>query len=294
VIVFADQGANAVKGAVPGTGKKGWSIEIVEAGVSGDGLSAAIDKDGHVHAAYYTGSGAVDTATNASGSWIASKAEDAAPPADGSHETTGVAVDDAGTQYLSWYDGTAKAVMLASSTDGTSWKQANTPQTNGGTQPSVGVTPDGKKVYLAWYNPIPTVNGQSLTVGIEASVQGLSLAAPSPLSTASLAPASPAGQCGSNGKLVLDEVAKNIAFQVPCLVAKAGDVKVNFDNQDAGTPHNMAVFTSSDLKTPVGKPGQIITGPAKATFDFGTIKAGTYFFHCDVHPTTMTGTLVVI
>ena len=38
---------------------------------------------------------------------------------------------------------------------------------------------------------------------------------------------------------------------------------------------------------------QIITGPAVATYDVKALPAGTYFFHCDVHPTQMFGTLVV-
>jgi hypothetical protein len=38
--------------------------------------------------------------------------------------------------------------------------------------------------------------------------------------------------------------------------------------------------------------GDLVTGPATATYDVPAIPAGTYFFHCDVHPTQMFGTFV--
>ena len=41
------------------------------------------------------------------------------------------------------------------------------------------------------------------------------------------------------------------------------------------------------------KAGDVITGPKSTTYDVKALRAGTYFFRCDVHPTLMTGSLVV-
>ena len=35
------------------------------------------------------------------------------------------------------------------------------------------------------------------------------------------------------------------------------------------------------------------TGPATTTYSVPALKSGTYYFQCDVHPTTMNGTFVV-
>jgi len=62
---------------------------------------------------------------------------------------------------------------------------------------------------------------------------------------------------------------------------------------DAGVPHNFAVYTDSSSTTPIFK-GPIVTGPTTTTYTFTAPSTpGSYFFRCDVHPTTMTGTFVV-
>lgn len=64
-----------------------------------------------------------------------------------------------------------------------------------------------------------------------------------------------------------------------------------FDNQDPSVPHNVVIFDGKDDKAPVLFTGQLVTGPASATYAVPALKPGTYFFHCQVHPTTMTGTI---
>jgi plastocyanin len=36
-----------------------------------------------------------------------------------------------------------------------------------------------------------------------------------------------------------------------------------------------------------------VTGPATASYHVPALKPGTYYFHCDVHPTTMHGNIDV-
>jgi len=87
---------------------------------------------------------------------------------------------------------------------------------------------------------------------------------------------------------VLDISAQNIAFDTNHLEAPAGQAFVlEFDNNDPGIPHNVEIKDANG--TSVFK-GQIITGPAKASYQIPALPAGTYTFVCDVHP-NMTGTL---
>lgn len=89
-------------------------------------------------------------------------------------------------------------------------------------------------------------------------------------------------------------MAKNIAFNKSTITVPAGaTVKVHFDNEDQGVPHNFAVYTNSQATDKIFS-GTIITGVAQTTYTFtAPSNPGNYFFRCDVHPTVMTGTFVV-
>jgi cytochrome c oxidase subunit II len=87
--------------------------------------------------------------------------------------------------------------------------------------------------------------------------------------------------------------AKNTAFDKDCLSATAGrPFTLAFDNQE-GVPHNVAVFKGNDAGGQKVFTGQIVTGPRTVQYQVGTLQRGSYFYHCDVHPTAMTGKLVV-
>jgi plastocyanin len=129
------------------------------------------------------------------------------------------------------------------------------------------------------------VTTQSPTTSQAPSVTPTTPASTTPAPTTS----TPAGQ-----SITIDLIAKNIAFNMSTITVPAGaEVTVNFDNQDSGIPHNFAVYTDSSATTSIFM-GQIITGPATATYKFtAPTTPGNYFFRCDVHPTIMTGTFVV-
>lgn len=95
-------------------------------------------------------------------------------------------------------------------------------------------------------------------------------------------------------QVMIDLVAQNIAFDKKTITVPPGaEVMIHFDNKDNGVPHNFAVYTNSTAQDKIFS-GPIITGPKTTTYTFTAPKTpGNYFFRCDVHPTTMTGTLVV-
>jgi plastocyanin len=114
-------------------------------------------------------------------------------------------------------------------------------------------------------------------------------ATPSAAGPASAPPSTPGTPSSSAPTgAVLHISAQNIAFDTNQLEAPAGQAfALEFDNNDPGIPHNVEIKDASG--TSMFK-GQIITGPAKITYQVPALAAGSYMFVCDVHP-NMTGTL---
>ena len=109
-------------------------------------------------------------------------------------------------------------------------------------------------------------------------------------------PAPSGGAPGASGApgagQTLKITAKNIAYEQTDLTVKAGaPFKIEFDNQDASVPHNVAIHLGSPTGTEIFK-GAIFPGVATQTYDVKQLDAGTYAFVCSVHP-TMSGTLTV-
>ena len=82
-------------------------------------------------------------------------------------------------------------------------------------------------------------------------------------------------------------------FFSPTAISTPADTpfQIDFDNQDANIPHNVAIHEGSPTGAEVFR-GEVFPGPAKRTYDVGPLPAGTYAFTCTVHP-DMTGTLTV-
>jgi plastocyanin len=105
-------------------------------------------------------------------------------------------------------------------------------------------------------------------------------------SSAAAKPAAPSGPVDPNGPTI---VAKDMKFQTATVEVKADSAfTLHFDNQDSA-PHNVGIYTDSSAGTAVSV-GDIVSS-AKADQAVPALKAGTYFFRCDVHH-EMTGTIV--
>jgi plastocyanin len=265
-----------------------WSTEVADPEGT-FGVSLDVDADGNPHIAYYAALGAGSEVRHAhsidGAPWeITPLAEVAGPPPEGG--TTSIAVAEDGTHHVAWQ--TADGIGYATN-EGGEFAEEEVPGAAGGIGARVATGPEGV-VYLAYYDPEDT----EVQLAVRGGGEPL-LAVPQPGPTPQ-----PTGQptdqptgpppCEPSGT-ELTVVAQGIAFDTDCLAAPAGEAfAINFDNQDAGLPHNVAIYTA-----PGGQEvftGDLITGPATATYDVPALEAGQLYFQCDVHP-NMSGTFVV-
>jgi len=151
-----------------------------------------------------------------------------------------------------------------------------TPQTSGEVWKMVSANTSGL-VPIGNASVAPTVTATATTT------------APVTTTSVTTAATTPAGLNAS-----VNLTAQNLAFSLSTITVQAGtQVKITFNNMDSGVPHNFAVYTDSSASTSFFK-GPIVTGPVITTYTFtAPTTPGTYFFQCDVHPTTMTGQFIV-
>jgi plastocyanin len=100
------------------------------------------------------------------------------------------------------------------------------------------------------------------------------------------------GGGGDGGGATVQLAAQDISFDTDEITLTAGaQTTVEFDNKDE-LPHNLAIYEDESAETAIFQ-GDILEGPNSTEYSFTAPDAGTYFFRCDVHPTQMTGTVVV-
>jgi plastocyanin len=280
----------------------GWTTEKIEPGGGGWGISLALDKDRNPHVAYYTNANQVHHAHSIGGSqWEVSLVGKFATGRiqDVSGWSTGIGVDDQGVHYVTWADTAGKTVRLATNRGG-KFSQEPVPGGAGGLGPSLAVSPDGKDLALAWFDAVNT----NLNVATTPS-GGLGLAySPKPQPSGPSAP--PTGQppaCRPSGtKLQIDAPngAAGSGFDKDCLAAPAGTaLTIDFTNNDTQI-HNVAIYTADPLANPDAKllggapsPSDVVAPGDSTTYEVSPLDAGVYYFHCDIHPTTMQGQFVV-
>jgi plastocyanin len=285
-IAFAD----ARQGLVIATGgDESWTADQIDA-ATGEGLAAASTSDGAA-LTYYDGDEVVVATGAPGGSFDAAPVSDVA---EGSAEEDGagtsVAVDDQGATWVAWVDGT-DGVRFASS-QGEGFEPIDTgADTATGAMPSVAVTPDGETAYLAWYD----TQHEDVFLGAHGEIEGLALAEPSPEPTPE--PAAPApqpeGDCTPVTDGVLEITAQGLEFDTGCVEVAAGEsFTIAFTNEDPDQ-HNVAIYPSAEELTDPLFRGEIIGGPDTVEYPpVDPLDPGEYYFQCDVHPTTMNGTVV--
>jgi len=112
--------------------------------------------------------------------------------------------------------------------------------------------------------------------------------APVPSSSGS-ASAAPGGSAAANVVIIS---ASGIKFEQTEVTAPANTpFQIQFENKDAGTPHNVAIHLGGSTGAELFK-GTVFNGIETRTYDVPALDAGTYAFVCSVHP-TMIGTLTV-
>jgi nitrite reductase (NO-forming) len=140
--------------------------------------------------------------------------------------------------------------------------------------------------------------GDPFTAGTTEFSGGAATPSPSPSPTPTTSPTpsatpSPSDGGGTPGGTELQLSALNVLFDTDALKAPAGEAfTVFFDNMDPGVQHNFSIYTDDTAATALFN-GELVTGPDTITYEIPALDAGTYFFRCDVHPTTMIGTLKV-
>jgi hypothetical protein len=296
IVGFGDHGRTMVARPAQSDGAlSAWTTETV--GNGGYGVSMDVDGDGNPHVAYYDSRGNVRHAHSIGGApWEVTDIDSVGAPTKGPSDarwSTGIALDDQGVHHVTWADTTEHRIEYATNADDGFQPQAVNGGENG-TNPSIAVSADGQTLVLAWSDAFNT----NLDVAQTSSGE-LVLAHPTqrpPLPTGA-----PSAECEPEGGTELSIAApagaSSAGFDKDCLAMDSGtQFTVMFDNQDDAIPHNWTLYTDSSASQRLGGSEGVqdpTDGGQSSTYEVPALDAGTFFFRCDFHPTSMVGTFVV-
>ncbi len=85
--------------------------------------------------------------------------------------------------------------------------------------------------------------------------------------------------------------AKNTRFEQSVVATANAEITVVLDNQDNRTLHNFSLYSDENTRELIHL-GELFPGVETREATFTAPPPGIYFFRCDVHPDSMTGTLV--
>lgn len=295
VVAFGD-GDSTVVAFRSATGT--WVTRAIPV-AGGFGLSMDLDGQGNPHLAFYDRSGTVRHAHSVGGSdWqVDELAQVDAAGDDAARWGSGIGVTGEGVHHVVYADTTADVVVLATNESG-GFQAEPVKGSEGGAAPAVAVSEDGAQVVVAWFDG----SNEDLAVAVPAG-ESFSLAhSPQPAAAPTGGPpTAPEPECEPEGGTELTIAAPPGAaatgFDLTCLAVEAQTAfSVAFNNDDPQVPHNWSVYVDNTAGArPPGSPEDfpLITGPDSITYELEALDAGNYFYRCDVHPTTMIGTLVV-
>ncbi|HXF56133.1 MAG TPA: cupredoxin domain-containing protein [Actinomycetota bacterium] len=299
VVAYGEDGSTRVARRAGGA----WASEAVP-GPGGFALSMAVDADGNPHLAYLDAEGGVHQAHSVGGGpWEVADLGTTGRPLSEAREVpvgTSVAVDGEGRHYVAWGRLDAPSVEVVTDAGGSYQPLTLGTPVEGGADPSLAVSQDGTRLVVAWYD---TRNGD-LVVATPAGEELVLAFSPGPreVPTAGPPPAECEPEPGVTELTITAPAGASVSgFDTKCLAVEAGQpFTVTFRNDDAGVPHNWALYESQDAaqanQPSIGgapSAAETITGPAETTYEVEALEPGQYFYRCDVHPVTMTGTLVV-
>jgi plastocyanin len=149
----------------------------------------------------------------------------------------------------------------------------------------------------AWtYAPAPSASAVASGAASGQPSGAPSAAASAAPSAAASAPAAASAEAsGAAGTLTITAPvgAATAGFQPTSLEATANTpLTIHFDNQDSQAPHNVALKGPAG-DVPLGGDTAFCTGPGTRDYTVPALAPGVYDYMCQVHPTTMKGTLTV-
>lgn len=143
------------------------------------------------------------------------------------------------------------------------------------------------------YAPAPSATPVASGAASGAPSAGASAAPSSAASDAPSAGPSAAPSGGAAGLTVTAPVgATTGGFEPTTLETAAGTAfSLTFDNQDNQAPHNLILQNADGSAVAVEGDTAFFTGPGQRVYQVPALTAGAYKYICQVHPTTMVGTL---